>query len=270
MLALHAWRSADAIATFRDRQPERPLVVALTGTDIYRFQMSHPETTLASMAHADALIGLHHRVRNDIPADFHDRLHTVVQSATPPRGRLPPLRRRFEICIAGHLRDEKDPLRAAWAVRDVPDDSRLHVVGLGQAVDADWDTAARRETETNPRYDWRGEVPRWQVRRLMARARLMVLSSRMEGGANVVSEACVAGLPLIASDIPGNVGLLGEDYPGYYAVGDTAALRAQLLRAELDPAWLESLRRHCVALAAAFRPEVEQAAFLGVIDRVAK
>ena len=55
MVALHAWRSADAVARFRELHPDRPLVVALTGTDIYRFLESHPGPTLASMAAADAL-----------------------------------------------------------------------------------------------------------------------------------------------------------------------------------------------------------------------
>ena len=78
------------------------------------------------------------------------------------------------------------------------------------------------------RYRWRGEVPGWQVRREFARSHVMVISSVMEGGANVVSEAIVAGVPVIASKIDGNVGLLGADYRGYYPAQDTAALAALL------------------------------------------
>jgi putative glycosyltransferase (TIGR04348 family) len=268
MIALHAWRSADAIRAFRDRHLHRPLIVVLTGTDIYRFQYSHAETTLASMDRADALIGLHDRVHEDIPARFRTRLHTVLQSAAPLPRRLPPVRSRFDVCVAGHLREEKDSLRPAYAVRDLPAGSRLRVVLMGRAHDSDWEAAALQETRINPRFVWRGEVPHWQVRRLMARARLMVMSSIMEGGANVVSEACVAGLPVIASDIPGNIGLLGEDYPGYYPVGDTAALRERLLRAEGDPDYLEALRRCCEARAPAFRPEAEKAALGNVVGHL--
>ncbi len=268
MIALHAWRSAAAIQSFAQRWPDRPLVVVLTGTDLYEFQYSHPEPTLASMACADALIGLHERVRDDIPEPMRGKLHTVLQSARPVVRRLPPVRRHFEVCVAGHLREEKDSLRAAFAVRDLPADSRLRVVQVGRAHDEQWAAAARSEMAINPRYRWRGEIAHAEVRRLMARARLMVISSRMEGGANVVSEACTAGLPVIASDIPGNRGLLGNEYPGYFPVGDTAALRAQLLRAERDPGFVDLLRDCCRARAPLFQPERERDALGRVVAHV--
>lgn len=267
MIALHAWRSADSIRAFSERHPGRPLIVVLTGTDIYRFQHSDVQTTLGSMDRAHALIGLHNRVHEDVPDRFRSRLHTVLQSAAPVAP-LPPLKSCFEVCVAGHLREEKDSLRAALAVRDLPRDSRLRVVLVGRAHDDAWRDAAMDEAARNPRFTWRGEVPHWQVRRLMARARLMVVSSIMEGGANVVSEACVAGLPVIASHIPGNIGLLGEEYPGYYPAGDTVALRERLLRAERDKDFLKALRRHCEARAHAFRPQAEKAALANVIRRV--
>ncbi|MEX0732543.1 MAG: selenoneine biosynthesis selenosugar synthase SenB [Aquisalimonadaceae bacterium] len=268
MIALHAWRSADAIRRFSIAHPDRPLLVVLTGTDIYRFQRSHPDTTLESMERAHALIGLHDRVGDDIPARFHPKLHPVLQSALPLTRRLPPPRSAFEVCVVGHLREEKDSLRAARAVGDLPAGSRLRVVNVGKAHNAEWEAAAREEMAVNPRFRWRGEVPHAEVRRLMARARLMVMSSVMEGGANVVSEACVAGLPVIASDIPGNRGLLGDDYPGYYPTADTAALRAALLRAEREPDFLDALRRHCLARAPLFRPEAERDGLRRVIEHV--
>jgi glycosyltransferase involved in cell wall biosynthesis len=85
----------------------------------------------------------------------------------------------------------------------------------------------------------------------------MVLSSIMEGGANVVSEALVAGVPVLASRIDGSVGLLGGDYPGYFPVGDTEVLAALLHRAETDAAFLTQLRRHCAARAPLFEPARE-------------
>ncbi|PAU82429.1 TIGR04348 family glycosyltransferase [Halovibrio salipaludis] len=268
LVALHAWRSSESVRQYRAHAPTGPLIVALTGTDIYRFQQTHPEATRYSMTEADALIGLHERVADDIPKEFHNRLHTIFQSAQPLPRRQPPVQSRFDVVVIGHLRDEKDSLRAARAARELPAESRPNVIQLGRAHNEQWQALAEQEARENPRFDWKGELPRWQVRRHMAKARLMVISSVMEGGANVVSEACVAGLPVIASDIPGNVGLLGPDYPGYYPVEDTGALRRQLLRAEREPAFLEALRAGVDNRAPLFRPEAEQAALERVVNAV--
>ncbi len=267
VLALHAWRSHGAIRAWRQAYPDCPLVVVLTGTDVYRFQYSHPGMVQESFDLADALIGLHDCLGESVPARFHSRLHIVHQSARPlPPGAPTPAKRYFDVLVAGHLREEKDSLRSALAVRDIPPDSRLRVIQLGSAHSDDWARAAREEMAVNTRYLWLGDLPHWRVRRWMARARLMVISSRMEGGANVVSEACVAGLPTIASDIPGNRGLLGADYGGYFPVGDTGALRERLLRAEGDPAFVETLREQVLARAPLFHPDAERRALARVIS----
>jgi putative glycosyltransferase (TIGR04348 family) len=258
MIALHAWRSAESVAAFRRRYPDRPLIVALTGTDIYRFIASHPEITLGSMEMADALVGLHDLVYQAIPPRFGAKLKVIYQSALPLSRPRNPSRRHVDICVIGHLREEKDSLRTALAVRDLPPSSRIRVIHLGKAHTPDWAGRAREEMARNPRYHWRGEVPGWAVRREFVKTHAMVLSSIMEGGANVASEAVVAGVPVIASDIAGSVGLLGPDYPGYYPVGDTAALTAVLARAESEPGFLETLAAHCATRAPLFRPERER------------
>ena len=266
MVALHAWRSAESIDRFREAFPDRPLVVALTGTDVYRFQDSHAEVTRRSMELADWLVCLHDGVAQDIPAEFGSKLSTVPQSAAPLTCSRRPSVRHFDICVVGHLREEKDPLRAAYAAREVPAASRLRVIHLGKAHDESWAREAEAEMARNPRYLWRGEVPGWAVRREFAKTHLMVISSIMEGGANVVSEALVAGVPVIASDIPGNTGMLGEDYPGYYPVKDTAALRALLDRAERELAFIEDLTRRCAELAPRYTPGNETACWRSVLE----
>lgn len=261
MIALHSWRSADAIRLFAERYPERPLIVCLTGTDAYKFIHSDPEVTLGSLKRADVLIGLHDLIGEAIPPRFHEKLRVIYQSSPPLGRRLPPLKRSFDVCVVGHLREEKDPFRAALAARQLPNSSRLRVIHLGKQHEESWAVEARAEMARNPRYHWRGEVPGAEVRRLFQRVHLMVLSSRMEGGANICSEAMVAGVPVIASDIPGNVGLLGPDYAGYYPVEDTAALAGLLRRAEQEPAYLAELGRQCAARAHLFRPEREAASW---------
>lgn len=267
MVALHAWRSADAIVRFADAYPDRPLVVAITGTDAYRFIHSHPETTLRSIALAHRLVGLHDLIAESVPSEHREKVRVIYQSAPPIVARRP-AKRGFRVCVAGHLRDEKDPLRPAFAVRDLPAASRLQVDHYGAAHTPDWAAAAAAETEANPRYRWHGEIPHHRLRRVYARSHLLVLPSRMEGGANVVSEAVVAGLPVVASRIAGSVGLLGADYPGYYPVEDEGALRELLLRAEADDDFYQSLSTACAARRHLFTPECERAGWVALLNEL--
>ena len=268
MVALHAWRSADSMNVFRASFPGRPLVVALTGTDIYKFQHSHPEVTLDSMRQADWLVCLHDGVAQDIPAEFGRKLSVIPQSSPPLTRARAPTQRHFDICVIGHLREEKDSLRAAYAARNVSPESKLRVIHLGKAHDESWAREAEAEMARNERYIWRGEVPGWKVRREFVKTRLMVISSIMEGGANVVSEALVAGVPIIASDISGNIGMLGEDYPGLYSTSDTAALQALLEKAETDSAFLDDLTRRCKALAPRYTFENETACWQAALGKI--
>lgn len=267
MIGLHAWRSADAIARFAKTYPECPLVVVLTGTDAYHFMHRHPETTLASLEYADRIVGLHELVGKVLPQRLRGKLRVIIQSARPLITRRP-AKRHFRVCFAGHLREEKDPLRPAIAIRSLPSSSCIRVDAYGRAHTEDWATAARDEMRSNSRYHWHGEIPHAELRRIFTRSHLLVLPSVMEGGANVVSEAVMAGLPIIASDIEGSVGLLGPDYPGYYPVGDTGMLRKQLLRAESDPSFYANLAAACAARRHLFTPEQEYAGWAELLNRL--
>jgi glycosyltransferase involved in cell wall biosynthesis len=89
----------------------------------------------------------------------------------------------------------------------------------------------------------------------------MVISSFNEGGANVISEAAVAGVPVLASRMDGNVGLLGADYPGYFPVGDAQALARLLQRLEREPRFVARLAKALARRAPLFRPAREAAAW---------
>ena len=265
-IALHAWRSHEAVERFRVLQPDTPLIVVLTGTDIYDHQLRFPQQTRKSMDLADCLIGLHRRVVFDIPERYAEKLVTVLQSADQPGQRLARDSDSFKICVIGHLRDEKDSLRAAIASRLLPDDSRIKVINAGKPHTPDWETRAREEQAVNPRFEWLGEIDKPAIQALMQRCQLMVISSVMEGGANVVSEACRIGLPVLASDISGNIGLLGEDYPGYFRTSDEKDLARMLMKAENSPEFIAELTERVAQLAENFTPQCEQASLAAAID----
>lgn len=267
MIALHAWRSADSIQQFSTTFPGRPLIVAITGTDAYRFIHSHPDTTLQSIHLADRLVGLHDLIGNTLPQHERHKLFVIHQSAQPV-GQRDPYKRYFHVSVMGHLRDEKDPLRPAMAARNLPASSRVRIHHYGKAHTPDYAQRARAEMESNPRYKWHGEIAHHKIRQVYRRTHLLVLPSRMEGGANVISEAIVAGVPVIASDIEGSIGLLGDDYGGYYPVENEKALAALLLKAESDTAWYHKLERACVARQPLFTSENEICGWRELVETI--
>jgi putative glycosyltransferase (TIGR04348 family) len=261
MVAVHAWRSAAAIAAFKARHPDRPVVLQLSGTDIYEYIASDPGPTVWSMELADRLVALNDLAWRVVPRRLRGRLQVIHQSAEPPSRRWSPSARGVVISVIGHLRDVKDPLRAAEAARLLPADSRVRIEQVGSAYTPQWAMRARAEMKTNPRYRWRDDVPRAEVRRLLMRSHAMVISSLSEGGANVISEAAVVGVPILASRMDGNVGLLGSGYPGYFPVGDTRSLATLMQRLEDDPRFARGLARSVRARAPLFAPRRETAAW---------
>jgi putative glycosyltransferase (TIGR04348 family) len=268
LVALHARKSADAIRGFHAGHPGIPVVLALTGTDLY------PDLATAGvdpgvLAMADRLVLLQPRGLDQLDRASRERARVIVQSV-PPIQRKPPLADRFEVAFLAHLRPVKDPLRPAEAVRELPAGSRIRVTHLGEAQDADLGAAAAAESATNPHYDWLGPRPREEALDLLARSRLLVLTSRHEGGANVISEALAARLPIVCSAIPGSTGLLGEDYPGYFPAGDSSALARALYDAEQDSGgYYRALRDHCATLAGLVDPERERRAWASLLTELA-
>jgi putative glycosyltransferase (TIGR04348 family) len=261
LVALHARKSAASIARFARERPEAPLVVALTGTDLYR-DLARSAAARRSVALADRLVVLQAEAVRALPASARRKAVVVHQSLRRPSGRARrPDPRSFDVAVLAHLRPVKDPLLAARAARRLPATSRVRVVHAGGALTGAWAARARAEERRTPRYRWLGEVPRARALALLARSRALVLTSRLEGGANAVSEAIVAGVPVLSTRIAGSTGLLGRDYPGLFPVGDAAALARLLRRVEEDPRFLARLRRACARRAPLFSPARERAAW---------
>ena len=258
MIALHARRSAASIVRYAGIFPERPLVVVLTGTDLYR-DIRFDDSAQRSLGLATRLVVLQDAGVKELASSLRSKTCVIYQSAqAPPRMR--PLASCFEILVSGHLRSEKDPFRSAAALGLLPASSRVRVTHIGGALSKAMAREARAWMEREPRYRWLEEVPRWRALQILARSRLMIVSSLMEGGANVICEALAAGVPVIASRISGNVGMLGAAYPGYYPVGNERALARLMSRAERDVLYYQALESACASRAPLVVPEREQAA----------
>src|SRR5688572_15849955 len=251
MLALHARRSHGSIRRFAGKGR---LLVALTGTDVYRDIRISAEAR-ESLELAQRLIVLQPKATEELPDTLRHKVRVVVQSSST-RLRHAPVKGRFQVCVIGHLREEKDPMLTLQALAQVTIE-KIEVIHLGAPLDSAYEREARQGMQREPRYRWLGGVPHARALRWLASSHAMVISSRLEGGANVVCEALRIGVPVLASRIPGNVGLLGERYPGYFPVGDEQRLARLLDRTATDAAFYKDLKKQVLSLRPMVSPQSE-------------
>jgi len=263
LIALHAHRSHAAIRAWKTTHPRRPLVLVLTGTDLYR-DIRRDAEARASLRLADRMVVLQVKGLDELNAAQRAKTRVIFQSVRAV-GRQAPPRSYFLVTVIGHLREEKDPFRAAQALAHLPQ-SRIRVVHMGKAMTPEMGRQARALMRAEPRYRWLGELSHAGTMRWLARSHVMVISSRMEGGAHVVSEAIGIGVPVIASAIAGNIGLLGERYPAYFPFANETALAARLARAQSEPAWLAALESAVKARRHEVDPATERDAIARLLD----
>jgi putative glycosyltransferase (TIGR04348 family) len=268
MVALHARKSAASICRFAETRPGRPIVLCLSGTDAYQDLPQDPEAR-RSVELADRIVILQPLAAERVEPEHRAKCRTIYQSAVPPAsGPLRPPGDGFPVCVLGHLRDVKDPFRAAEAARQLPAQSEVRIVHLGGALSPEMEARAHQEEAASSRYRWLGDVPRGRALRLLCGCRALVQSSISEGGSNTISEAAVCGVPVLASRIPGNVGLLGEEYPGYFPAGGTAKLAGLLQRLERDKGFSEELRARLAERVERFRPEAERVSWDNLLSEL--
>lgn len=263
LVALHARRSAASIDAWARLRPGSPLIVVLTGTDLYRDIRSDADAQ-RSLQQATRLIVLQDQGLQELPAALRPKCEVVFQSAPALR---PATRAtaRLTAVMAGHLRAEKDPLTFMRAAQRLAGRRDLRLEHIGSALDETLGQAALDTAASLPNYRWLGGLPRAATRQRIRRAHVLVNASLMEGGAQVVIEAVQSGTAVIASRIGGHTGLLGASHPGFFEVGDDAALARLLQRARDEPAFLQSLLDHGRSRAVLFSPDAERGRLLHLL-----
>jgi putative glycosyltransferase (TIGR04348 family) len=267
LVALHALRSASAVARYRAAHPSGALIVVLTGTDLYRDLPASPEAA-ACLDMADRIVVLQEDALALLAPRWRAKARVIFQSA-------PLLEPRRKIagtlhCVAvGHLRAEKDPATLFRAMALVPRALPITLRHIGAALDPALGRAARALEKSEPRYRYSEALSHGLTRAALGAAHLLVHPSVIEGGANVIVEAVTAGTPVLASRISGNLGMLGTGYPGYFEPGDASGLAARLVLALESPTWLATLGSACDRRRALFKPAAEERAVNGLVAEVA-
>ncbi len=270
LIALHARRCAVAVRWWRKERPGQPLVVGLAGTDLY-VDLPDSREAFNSITSAHRIVVLQPKAIDRLrsfDSSLADKSSVVYQSVEAPLPERTVDPTVFSIVVLAHLRDVKDPLMSARAARLLPSTSKAVVDHGGGAHDEHWQQAADDEARLNPRYHWHGELDQPRALELMAAGRVLACTSRVEGGANVVSEALAIGVPVIGTRIDGNTGLLGDDYPGLVPVGDDAALALLVQTLEEDPSALAELQDRVDARRGLTDPDNERRAWADVIAQV--
>jgi glycosyltransferase involved in cell wall biosynthesis len=243
------------------------MLVGLAGTDLYH-DLKQDLNTQTALKWASYLVALQSLAVMDLPRHLRGKTRVIPQSAVPYPASIRPPDGEFRICVLSHLRAVKDPFRAASAAAGLPADSRVRVIHAGKSLEPGMDRRAGKEMAATARYRWIGEVPPARARRILKGSHLLVLSSQMEGGANVVSEAVAAGVPILASRIPGSVGILGKRYPGFFEVGDTRRLVTLIRRCEMEPQFYARLKGWVRGLLPEIHPARERKAWKSLLQEL--
>jgi putative glycosyltransferase (TIGR04348 family) len=299
MLALHARRSAAAIQAWAQAKGGQRLAVVLTGTDLYQ-DIRQDALAQRSLELAGRLVVLQELGVEALPAGHRNKARVIYQS-TAARQALVKSDRQLRAVMVGHLRAVKSPETLFEAARLLGHRTDIRIDHIGAASEAQWADLARATERECPSYRWLGEMPHARVRQAIQRAHVLVHTSAMEGGAHVVMEAVRSATPVLASRVPGNVGMVGPDYEGYFEHGQAGQLADLLERCRagqassaaappqgaraspggsagalassvgvISPAssLLERLRAQCAVRAPLFTAEAERAGLLELLNEL--
>lgn len=265
-ICLNVLKTADIASAIRHSCPSAVLCIAITGTDLHSNSQDQSKS-IATLKKADAIIAINPASIEILPNDLREKTQLIYQSAIKADQRPPAKDQNFNVLMLSHLRPEKDPLRLIEALKLLPKELPIRVKHYGAGLDKELAEVATKETQENFRYEWLGEIPYEDALLEISAADLLVLTSKVEGAPSVLSEALVADIPIVASDIPSMKGLLGAGYPGLFQVGDSKSLAQVLQKTVENAAFYQSLRMLTAGLSPKFQPIAELRAWRDFLER---
>lgn len=247
-----------------------PVVLTITGSDLYDPVMRNHSDTVRAIRAAQAVVCFGDREAAELAEHFPSVADHIV---VIPQGveRLPVAASdsfgvaegAFVLLVPAALRPVKQiefPLKEL-----APLMSRLPAVQLviaGGIIDQDYAATIRTLVCDTPYAVWLGEIPRKQMGALYRRADVVLNCSRSESMPNTLLEAMALSRPVLANDIPGNRSIISHDNTGLL-YHDTDSFCEGVVRLVEDAELRSTLGQHAgECMRDAFSPESEAAHYL--------
>ena len=266
LIALHATRSLCVSREYKSQRRDGQLWVYLTGTDVYVADQSSADLVEA-LSMADVIMVSQSAIVQSLAAEFRDKCAVIPASVS-----LPELPQVFDsnhsdstkFGFVGHLREVKNPFLMNRAMQFCSGD--LTAVTMGATLEPVFKEQVEEWQQRDPRFRYLGNVPHAEALARLSQLDYSINSSFSEGGANAVAESIVLGTPVLASRIEGNLGLLGEEYIGYFECDNARSLADLMARVMQDPSFARKLQQQTEVLAECFLPRREQEALAELLQ----
>jgi len=266
LIALNARKSAGEIFDFRRRLPESSIVALLTGTDVNHSEMEQfGSDTLKALELSDRIVSLHEGFSHRLPDDLLIKTKVIYPSVQLAEDINHRPSEPWKVIIAGNFREEKNPDLMMQAVSKLTN-SPLHLHAYGGG--GDYQAKLERTAKKYAQFHFHGVQEHDALLADMQSARVLLNTSTEEGGANAICEAVSLGLPVIASKIDGNVGMLGADYAGFFTSGDVDSLIDILVRVAEDINFYQTLKRQVTERAPFFSYQREMEEWTALVRQM--
>lgn len=257
LIAINADKNNSDIRKFNSDNPQSKIILILSGTDIY------PEPSakaIDSMEVGNVLVLLQSHGIDQVPPLYRNKSTIIYQSieklsVDSERSKSDS---EFRVVLISNIRSVKDPLIASRACRLISPASKLKITHIGYCLDEELGSELTQENKSNIRYEWVGGLSKLEAMTILSESHVLLITSQHEGAGRVVGEAIQLGVPIISTNNLGVTGILGDDYEGYYPVGDAKALSDILTKAEEDKEFLAQLNVHCQNRSSLFDIEEEK------------